>query len=185
MQIENGKVRINSGFSAKVPSGTAYSSFDKTVGISIEFDASGEIEQIIDQALKVEAALDTNVKLAVAAHLGLETADVNGVILPVVVATEAVAPKAASGGGGGGSRGRSNSGGGGGRNYNDPVFTVLVSGSQVQVKDNRGLKASGKFKSNAPDFKAADGNGAWWLYDNSGNPNTEAFSIAKQIDGAN
>lgn len=188
MELANGRIRVNSSFSVKVPGAAPYSSVDKNAGISLEWDApdGADLEALVDAALRLEARLDTEVKLAVATHLGLELGEDGIPVIPVTAAPARAASTNRSGGSNyrGGNRGGGN---GGNRTYNDPVFTVDYLGESVQVKDQRGLKASGKFKPSAADFKivggAQDGQGIW-LINKQGYSDADAEAVAEQVDAA-
>lgn len=182
MEITNGRVRIQASRSLKVPTNVAFSSQDATVGISIEFDATGDLEAVKDRALVEQSRLAADVLLAVATQLGVELSEVDGVLTPVVApgpakpeaAKRNYSPRAPRG-----------SGSGGAGKFNDPIFNVeLLDGTEVDVKDFRALKASGKFKPTAPDFAPTDGGNGWYVENRDGTINKQGAAIADQVDAA-
>lgn len=177
MEITNGRVRISAGYSAKIPGGAPYSSEDKHTGISIEFDVEGDINAITEQALALEADLDTKVKLATIASLGMGFTETQlGVIVPEWPGGGAPAPapaqfKGPSGRGGGRSYGAG--GGGGGQQFAPPkveasqipTFPTTLNGAQVMVQDCRSLKGEGKpYSVGAADFRIVGGESVWLFH---------------------
>lgn len=185
MELENGKLRISAGYSLKVPGEADYSSQDKHVGLSLEYDVpdDADVEAILDKAIEVEAQLDTQVKLAVFAALNVEPKEVaEGVLVPNWngVGTKKAKPAGGgrskpSGNSGGGNRGKSNGNRGGNRPKANPddIPTFFYDGMEIQ--DVRGLKADGTFKPNAPDFREPGRGGKAWWPENGDKDATEGY----------
>lgn len=194
MELKNGKLRVQAGFSLKVGLPN-YSSKDRSAGISLEWDLDegADLEAVLDEALALEARLDTDLKLVVATALGVSTEEVDGTLQPVLP-DQAPAPtktstyskpKASSGGR---SSGGSRSSGGRG-SFTDEVYTVEIDGEGTfQVKDQRELIRSGKFSEKSPAFKLLDGeiNGSDGVWRNlkGGGINPVYSQIAEQIEAA-
>ena len=187
MELTNGKLRINAGYSLKVGLPN-YSSKDRSAGVSLEYDLpdGADIEAVVDEALRLQARLDTEVKLVVGSSLDVEFGDDGQPILPdapkaEVKSTSKYPAKKAS------TATRSTSGSRGGK-FTDEVFTVELEEGVFQVKDQRELIRTGKFSEKSPSFKLVDGeiNGSDGVWRNlkGGGINPVYQAIAEQIEAA-
>jgi hypothetical protein len=166
-------MKIESAYGLTVPGETPYSSQQARSAISIEMPVAGEgsVSEILSTLNNLQDQLDAALKTNVCLSLGLNVTNNDGVLQPdwTDVPTQAQrettsAPSSSSGGG----RSRSH------------THTVILNGNQVEVEDLRPLKAAGKFKPTAPDFRV-EGNGVW-LKGKNGQFNADAKSIADQIE---
>lgn len=118
MKIENGTVRINAGYTLKLPSrDVTYASEDTHLGASIEFalDDDVEFEALADQIIDLEAQLAAEVKLAVFAQMGVQPTEIGDNILAPDLSDFKPAEKGSSKGKGGRSQGRTGNRSGNGR----------------------------------------------------------------------
>lgn len=192
MELTNGRLRVQAGYSLKVGLPN-YSSHDRSAGISFEFDLpeNAEEDAVIDAALLLEAKLDTNLKLVVATALGVSVEEVDGTLVPILPEAPAPAPKA-NGYKRSGSSNRSSNGGGRTFDNSERTFEVTVTfGGEthdITVIDQRDLKRSGKFSEKSPDFKLVDfeinGSDGIWTRTKAGGVNKIAAQIMEQIDEA-
>ena len=189
MELPNGKLRVQAGYSLKVGLPN-YSSKDRTAGISFEYDvpAGTSLESLLDTAVQLQARLDAEIKISVGASLDIEFGEDGQPILPDAPKAEAKSTSKFTGKSSGArSTSRSSSGGGRG-NFQDEVYTVELEEGTFQVKDQRELIRSGKFSDKSPSFKLLDGeidgSDGVWKNKKGGGINPVYQAIVEAIEAA-
>ena len=169
--ITDGLVRVNAGYSLKLPTSIKFSSEDQHAGVSVEYALpdGAEFEDVKRQAEELQGSLATSCKLMVFAQLGVDFEEAaEGVIKPklngaVAQSSNVVPINQAPSGGGNNYPPRGPSKTANMPRINLPDGTVLI--------DLRPLKADGSYKPTAADFKEADGGRnakSFWLYQKDG-----------------
>ena len=179
MNISDGKLTITAAYGTKIPGAAAFSSQEARLSMELEFPVTGEYDSIVDRGHQLEAALTTQLKLAVWSQLGLGVTEADdGSIAPDFSSLPQQTAQAPRGGGGGGGAPRAptvaeKAG------VEVPFYKVTVDGVEVTVKDRRDIIAAGVYKPGAADF-LVDGESVWVLNkDKSVNP--EGKKIAEAI----
>lgn len=191
-KIENGTLTISAAYGVKVPGEADFSSQEARLAIDLSYPVSGEYDSIVDGADTLEAALVTQLKLAVFAQLGLGVEErEDGSIGPDFSTLPARRSGSSGKSFGGGPKGGGGGGGNGGQRapskaatagYEIPVVTVSIDGQTIDVQDLREAKARGIYKSNAPDFRVGD-NG-YWLTGKDGSVNPKTAQLRDAVDAA-
>lgn len=165
MNISDGKLTITAAYGMTVPGAAAYSSQNARLGVELEFPVTGEYEAITEKAHKLEAALTTELKLAVFGQLGLGvTENPDGSIAPDFGTLPVQQQQSAPSGGGGSERSTNTSFGptkAQKAGVEIPTYEVELDGRRVKVQDRRDLVGT-VYSDKAAEF-TVDGESVWML----------------------
>jgi hypothetical protein len=182
--FEDGTIRVSASYSLKTSAGVEYSTHDAYLGVSVEFPAEGNTDELLEVASVFEGELQNHLKENVFAALDVDGKFTEtGVLVPDLKPPVVAAPVQQ---GYVSSSGQPSQGGaGGGQSFSPPKASSDTISALPRVTldgevfiDQRSLKPT-TYSAKAADFKSAtDSNKSLWLYSKDGSLNADVAAKA-------